>query len=79
MPIAILVSPKAWAAKMNHKRIDTIAKAICQSGKFETGQGTCALICMDQLGDARRNCLHAVSVHNKLATQIEKAICHEFV
>lgn len=51
-------------------------KAICQSGKFETGQGTCALICMDQLGSARggpHGCSHAVAVHGDFATDILNA------
>jgi len=42
-----------------------ICHQICQSGKYETGEGTCALICMDQLGDPRRKlhgCPHAVKV-----------------
>lgn len=51
-----------------------IAKAICKSGKFETGNGTCALTCMDQLGDARQNCRHAERIHDKLAEQIASAI-----
>lgn len=61
---------------MNQKRIDDIARVICRSRKFECGEGTCAFICMDQLGDARRKgCPHAVSVHNALATMIEQMLC----
>jgi hypothetical protein len=59
---------------MNHKRIDIIAKAICKSGKFECGEGACSFLCLDQLGNARRDCPHATDIHNSLATQIEKAI-----
>jgi len=59
---------------MNQKRIDIIAKAICKSRKFECGEGACSFICLDQLGNARRDCSHATDVHNSLATQIEKAI-----
>jgi len=54
---------------------EAIARAICRSGKFETGQGTCAPICMGQLGDARTGpCRHAASVHKKLAAQIAAAL-----
>lgn len=50
------------------KEIEAAAKAICQSAKFETGEGTCAFICMDQLGDQRRRgCTHAKTVHEKIA------------
>ena len=59
---------------MNNSRIDIIAKALCKSRKFECGEGACSFICLDQLGDARRNCSHATDVHNSLATTIEKAI-----
>lgn len=59
---------------INHKAIDIIARAICKSGRFESGEGTCALLCLDQLGDARRNCSHATDVHNRMATQIEEAL-----
>ena len=47
-----------------------ICKGICLSGKFETGNGTCALICMDQLGSARRDCHHRDAVHAQLANAI---------
>lgn len=54
---------------------DLIATTICQSGKFETGEGTCAAICMDQLGDARsRPCHHAGRVHAKLTQAIVAAL-----
>lgn len=50
---------------------EAVATAICQSGKFETGQGTCALTCMDQLGDVRKKgCSHSSHVHSKLADAI---------
>jgi len=55
------------------KNLEPIARAICKSGKFETGQGTCAAICMEQLGDARRQCSHAARVHGKLAERIYDA------
>jgi hypothetical protein len=56
---------------------DVIAKAICKSGRFETGEGTCALVCLDQLGDARRDCPHAAKVHHKFVALIETAIRRE--
>lgn len=52
-----------------------ICDALCRSGKFETGEGTCALICMDQLGNPRKNkCSHAIEVHKELAMIIVKAL-----
>lgn len=33
---------------------EAVARVLCQSGKFETGQGTCAVLCMDQLDDVRK-------------------------
>lgn len=59
---------------LNHNRIDAIAKAICKSGRFECGEGACSFVCLDQLGSARRDCIHATSVHNDLATRIEKVV-----
>ena len=50
---------------------EAVARAICQSGKFETGEGTCALLCMDQLGSPRKKgCCHSARVHGKLADAI---------
>lgn len=50
---------------------EAVAQAICKSGKFETGQGTCAVLCMDQLGDVRKKgCGHCSRVHGKLADAI---------
>lgn len=50
---------------------EAVAWAICQSGKFETGEGTCALLCMDQLGSPRKKgCCHSARVHGKLADAI---------
>lgn len=54
--------------------IERVTKAICKSGRFETGQGTCALLCMDQLGDARRNCPHSGRLHGELAKACIKAM-----
>lgn len=54
---------------------DVLALVLCKSGKFETGQGTCALACMDQLGDPRKSgCAHASHIHRKLAEQLLGAL-----
>lgn len=55
----------------NRRRVCSV---MCKSGKFETGEGTCAPICLDQLGDARRDCSHVEQVHGKLADAIFKVI-----
>jgi len=56
-------------------RPEIIAGAICRSRAFETGQGTCAPICMDQLGDPRKKgCPHASNIHAKLAIRIATAL-----
>ena len=53
---------------MTDKVVEAVSQAICKSGKFETGEGTCAFVCMDQLGEARkRPCSHALVIHHKLA------------
>lgn len=50
---------------------EVVARAICESGKFETGEGTCSLLCMDQLGSVRKNgCSHLTRVHGNLADTI---------
>lgn len=56
-------------------RREIVARAICKSGRFETGQGTCAVLCMDQLGDVRKKgCGHCIRVHAKLADAILAAL-----
>jgi hypothetical protein len=51
------------------------ANILCRSGKFETGEGTCALTCMDQLGDVRKKgCHHAIRIHGELARNIVEAL-----
>lgn len=55
-------------------RVEVIARAICKSGKLETGEGTCAPICMSQLGDARRGCAYTLQVHGKLAEYIAASL-----
>lgn len=52
-------------------RVVRACAEVCKSGRFETGEGTCALICMDQLGDARKNgCRHAAYVHRDLVESV---------
>ena len=52
---------------MTDKAIEAAAKVMCRSGKFETGHGTCALMCMSQLGDPRkRGCQDALTVFGDL-------------
>jgi hypothetical protein len=56
-------------------RIEIIAKTICRSGKFETGEGTCSLLCMEFLGDPRSSgCAHAARIHGDMARQIVTAL-----
>lgn len=51
--------------------VEELASKLCRSGKFETGQGTCALVCMDQLGDPRNSgCHHVMRVFEKIAKGI---------
>lgn len=60
---------------MDDQLLSIACRAICQSGKFETGEGTCAPICMEFLGDPRKaGCGHAVLVHGKMAQNILDAI-----
>jgi hypothetical protein len=50
--------------------VEKVAQGICQSGKFECGQGRCAALCMDSLGDIRKSphgCSHALKLHGPLA------------
>jgi hypothetical protein len=35
------------------KSAEESCQALCQSRKYETGEGTCALICLSQAGSAR--------------------------
>lgn len=50
---------------------ERIASCLCKSGKFETGQGTCAVICMSALGDPRKSgCGYATQVHGALSDAI---------
>lgn len=53
-----------------------VAKAICKSGRFETGEGTCAVLCMEALGDARagQGCRHTSRIHGRMAADIVAAL-----
>lgn len=59
---------------LRQQTLERACRAICQSRKFETGEGTCAPKCMDQLGCARDNCKHVVEIHVGLARAIINAI-----
>lgn len=49
---------------------EAIAGALCASGKFETGHGGCAAICMSMLGSSRPRCDYKQLVHGALADAI---------
>lgn len=62
-------------ARPPHTEIEAMAKAICQSGKLECGQGCCSLLCMDQLGDVRKKgCHYAVKQHGDLAASLLRTL-----
>lgn len=51
-------------------KIEQVARAICNAGIYETGQGGCAAACMGQLGSSRggpHGCPHAGRVHGRAA------------
>lgn len=50
--------------------VGAACKTMCFSGKFETGEGGCAPICMSGLGSSRTHCAYRVQVHKELALQI---------
>lgn len=57
--------------------IERVARKLCESRKFECGQGCCAPICMDVLGVARNpifGCKHVTDVHGKLIRVLIKAM-----
>jgi hypothetical protein len=55
-------------------KVMKISKVLCKSGKFETGEGCCAPICMESLDVARDNCRRCTQVHGSLARDIIVAI-----
>lgn len=69
------LSRASLASTIAGKR-ELVCRAICKSGKFETGEGTCSFICMQLLGDARRGlgCPYAEGVHGPLADKILTAL-----
>jgi len=51
--------------------IAVIARSICKSGRFETGEGTCSLLCMEFLGSPRdKGCPNSTYIHKALAERI---------
>ena len=56
------------------KTMEQACRAICHSRKFETGEGTCALRCMEHLGCARDKCAHVDLIHGDLARLVISAI-----
>lgn len=60
--------------RLRQRVLERACRAICQSHKFETGEGTCAPRCMDQLGNARDRCTHVVLIHSDLARRVISAI-----
>ena len=54
---------------------ELLARGICMSGRFETGQGTCAAICMEAPGDVRSSgCAHSLRIHGDRAREILKLL-----
>ena len=48
--------------------IERGARAICKSDRFDTGEGTCAVLCMEFLGSPRKSgCAHASRIHGHTA------------
>lgn len=50
-----------------------LCRAICESGKFETGQGGCAALCMSVLGSSRggpHGCPEVERVHGDMASRV---------
>lgn len=56
----------ALAENLPESAVEKAAFSICQSGKFENGEGRCAMICMDSLGNKPKQCVHALRVHGEL-------------
>lgn len=67
-----IVNGRVKAVLAEHQAI--VARALCKSGKFETGQGTCAAQCLEQLGEVRKVCPYVTRIHGKLARQIVEAL-----
>lgn len=56
--------------KSRTESMKRICETLCASGKFETGEGGCAALCMSMLGPSRPRCEHKVTVHGALASAI---------
>ena len=57
--------------------VEDAAFSMCQSGKFECGQGRCAPICMEFMGHKPKKCAHALRVHGDMARAvISTALLH---
>lgn len=55
-------------ANVSDELIEAMARAICRTGKHETGHGTCSLLCMEALGNPRKSgCHHAGKIHGAQA------------
>lgn len=54
--------------------LKAIAFAICRSGKFECGEGRCAVLCMDSLGNKPKECGLTLRIHGKLASAALSAL-----
>lgn len=55
--------------------LEAVCRVICKSDRFDTGEGTCAVYCMDQLGSPRaKGCHHVERIHGKLAQAILDAL-----
>ena len=53
--------------------VEKVALAICRASPHT--QGTCAAICMDELGDVpKKGCRHAVDVHGRKARAAMEAM-----
>lgn len=62
-------------SERNKAVVEAAARALCRSGRFETGEGACAVVCMDQLGEVRKKgCHHVLRVHQKLAEGVATAM-----
>lgn len=58
----------------NSNDLEAACHKLCQSGKYDIGEGRCALICLDQLGSPRdkpHGCPHAVEVLRSLVEENE--------
>lgn len=60
----------AWNTRppVTDEMVELAARAMCKSGKYETGEGTCSLLCMEFLGSPRKSgCGHSTRIHGEVA------------